>query len=114
MKSRRLDADELLEFIPVYTTRYFLTQETHASLASAIANTYFYRQSVSHLYELPNRLASITPLDIQRAARRTLNNMRVGVVYDQGEFNDAWAKSLIKALEAPRAASPKAAPKDKE
>lgn len=95
IKGKRLGKEKLEEYKTVYATKYFLTLETHGSLASAIASTYYYHQSVDPLYELPLKLQEVTPKDVQRVARKTLNNMRVGVVFNEKKFKNKWALEFV-------------------
>ena len=99
IKSKKLSKAELDEYRNLYATSYFLTQESHSSLASAISSTYFYRNSVNPLYDRPHQLDKITPEKIQQLARKLLVNMSLGIVYAKDRFKMKWAERFIKATE---------------
>lgn len=101
IKEKPLTKAKLEEYKIVYATKYFLTLETHSSLASAIASNYFYKKSLDPLYEMPELLDKVTPKDVQRLAKDLLNNMRVGVVFNEKKFKKEWAEKFIKATQVP-------------
>jgi len=96
LKTRDYSRKELEEYKTTYATNYYLTQEEHASLSSALANSYIYYGTTDVLYEFPAKLDKVTPRDIKNLANELLNNFRVGVVYDRKKFEDSWAKELVK------------------
>lgn len=95
-KNRKYTDEELKRFKTVYTTKYFLTLEDHASLGGAIAKSAFYFKSLDPFYNMPRDLDKVTPADIQRLATTYLVNFRVGVVYDEAKFKKEWANSFVK------------------
>ena len=100
LKTKKLTEQELEEYRNLYATRYFLTQESHSSLASAISSTHFYRKSVDPLYDMPRLLDRITPEQIQKLAKKLLVNMSLGVVYAKDRFQMKWAERFVKSAEA--------------
>jgi predicted Zn-dependent peptidase len=96
MKSKDWTNEELAEYKTGFATSFYLTQETHASLASALGSAlYFYGDANEH-YELPRQLEKVTPADIKRLANRWLSDLRVGIIFGRSEFKDEWAQDLIK------------------
>jgi zinc protease len=100
MKSKTYTPTELEEHKTVYATNYFLTQETHQALAGAIASTYFYKNDLNYLFEMPRKLDQVTADDVKRLANELLVNMRVGVVYDKKKYKADWAKKLVAQTKA--------------
>ena len=94
MKSKKFSQAELDRFKVVFSTSYFVTQETHGSLAAALLNSWQYFGNTDRLYDLPAELERVTPDDVQRIARDILTKMRVGVVYSKAKFNTQWVKSF--------------------
>jgi zinc protease len=101
MKSKVFTKEEIEEYKNSFATGYYLTQETHASLAGAIAGSVHYFQSADKLYQMPRELDAVTPDDIKRLASDLLVNLRVGVIFNRAGFQDAWAKELIRKHAAP-------------
>jgi predicted Zn-dependent peptidase len=95
MKKQKMDNKTLEEHKTVYATNYYLTQETHSALASALAGIYLLKGDINPLYDMPRRLEKITAADVQRLAQRMLTNLRVGVVFNQNKFENAWAEALV-------------------
>lgn len=95
-KEKRYSDDELSEYKTAFSTHFFLTQETHASLAAALSRHYYYYQSVNPLYELPKLLDRVTSADIKRVANGILTKMRVAVIFNRDRFKDEWAKEITK------------------
>ncbi len=104
LKSKTYDASELTEYKHVFATTYYLTQETHASLAGALAAAHFYYGDANMLYEMPRKLDAVTGADIKRLAGELLVNPRVAVIFGRDDFKDAWAKDLISKNLGPAAA----------
>jgi predicted Zn-dependent peptidase len=107
IKKKPLSKEKLEEYKTVYATKYFLTLETHSSLASAIASTYFYKGSLDYLYEMPLMLESVTPKDVQRLAKKLLVNMRLGIVFNKEKFKDTWGRKFVKEAVAKSSAKKK-------
>lgn len=101
IKNRNYTDEELEEFKHAFATSYYLTQETHASLASALGDAYFFHNDANEMYDLPRKLDKVTPADIKRMAEQVMVNLRVGVIYGRSEFQDEWAQTLIKKNLAP-------------
>jgi zinc protease len=95
-KKKVYSKGNLDEYKRIFATGYFLTQETHSSLASAINGSRFFHGSVDSLYNMPKELEKVTPKTINRIANEYLNNFRIGVIYDRKKFKDSWAKDMIK------------------
>jgi predicted Zn-dependent peptidase len=89
--------DELNEYRNTFTTSYYLTMETHDSLAGALSTSQAYFNDATRLYEIPAKLSAVTPADIQRVAKSVLTNIRGGVVFDKDKFLTSWFEP-IKAL----------------
>lgn len=87
---------KLAEYKNVFTTTYYLTLETHDSLASALSNALFHLGSANRLYDLPARIHAVTAGDVQRIARDILKQMRVGVIYDKEKFMPEWVDPITK------------------
>jgi predicted Zn-dependent peptidase len=95
LKTKTYSPEELEEYKHVFATSYFLTQETHGSLASALATAMHFYGSTDRLYDLPRLLDKVTPEDIKRLANENLVDMRLGVIFGREEFKDEWAKEFI-------------------
>lgn len=96
MKTKTFTTEDIEEYKHVFATNYYLTQETHASLAAALSSAYhFYRDPNEH-YQLPRRLDQVTAADIKRLASDVLSDLRIGVIFGRKSFEDAWAQDLIK------------------
>jgi zinc protease len=95
-KDRGVTQDELNEYRNIFTTSYFLTLESHGSLAGALSSSQFYFGDAQKLYEIPDKMAAVTPGDIQRIAKDVLKNFRIGVVYDKEKFDTKWLDVLTK------------------
>lgn len=96
MKTKTFSAEEIEEYKHVFATNYYLTQETHASLAGALSSSWHFFKNPNEHYELPRKLDQVTADDIKRLANDTLNDLRVGVIFGRKSFDDAWAQDLIK------------------
>lgn len=96
LKTKTYSAEEIEEYKHVFATNYYLTQETHASLAGALSSAWHFFRNPNEHYELPRKLDKVTAEDIKRLANDTLNDLRVGVIYGRKAFEDAWAEELIK------------------
>jgi len=96
MKEKGVSQEELDEYRNGFTTSYFLTLESQDSLAGALASFQAYFGDARRLYDVPNRLANVTPADVQRLAKDLLKDFRVGVVYDKDKFNPKWIEPLRK------------------
>jgi zinc protease len=95
IKKKKYSDEEIREYKNVFATNYFLTQETHDSLSSAISNSLDYHGNTDELYELPKQLEKITSADINRMANQYLKDFRVGVIYGRKDFEDKWATDFI-------------------
>ncbi len=96
-KERGVTQEELDEYRNIFTTTYFLTLESHGSLAGALSSSQFYFGDAQKLYEIPEKMSAVTTSDIQRIAKDVLKNFRVGVVYDKEKFDTKWLDVLTKA-----------------
>ncbi len=96
MKTKTYSSEEIEEYKHVFATNYYLTQETHASLAGALAGAWHFYKNPNEHYELPRKLDGVTAEDIKRLANDTLNDLRIGVIFGRKTFEDAWAQDLIK------------------
>ncbi len=95
LKAKEFTATELNDYKREFQTAYYLTQETHESLALALAQAKYYYGTGAALYEFPARLEAVTPQDIKRLANAILGDLRVGVIYKKSEFKDKWVTDLI-------------------
>lgn len=95
LKTKPYSVEELEEHKHIFITEYYLQQETHVSLAGALANYQMYFGSTDPMYDFPRRLEKVNPQDIQRLARQLLKDFRVGIIYDQKKFDEAWTKKFI-------------------
>ena len=95
LKKKKYSDEEIREYKNVFATNYFLTQETHDSLSSAISTALDYHGNTDELYELPKQLEKITAADINRMANQYLKDFRVGVIYGRKEFEDKWATDFV-------------------
>lgn len=93
-KEKTYSADELSEYKTTFSTHFFLTQETHASLAAAISRHFYFYKSVDPLYELPRLLDRVTAADIKRLANTVLTKMRAAVIFNRDKFKDEWIKEI--------------------
>src|SRR5690606_12599455 len=95
LKTKTYSQSELDEYKTVFATSYFLTQETHASLASSLVTNEFF-QGYEAAYDFPRKLDKVTPKDIKRLANELLVDLRMGVIFDEKKFKDDWAMALIR------------------
>ncbi|MCX6105502.1 MAG: pitrilysin family protein [Proteobacteria bacterium] len=100
VKSKTYSDEELAEFKRGFATSYYLTQETHASLAGALAASEVFYGDFNEYYDMPRRLDKVTPADIKRLANKWLSNLRIGVIAGRQQFKDEWALDLIKQTAA--------------
>lgn len=94
MREKVISQEELNEYRNSFTTGYYLTMETQDQLAGALSSSQAYFNDATRIYDLPAKLESVTPADIQRLAKETLKNFRVGVVYDKDKFMNDWMAPL--------------------
>ena len=94
MKTKRFSQAEIDRFKVVFSTSYFLTQETHGGVAGALLSTFNYYGTTDRLYEMPRDLEGVTAGDVQRIAQEILKEMRIGVVYSKAKFSPAWASTF--------------------
>ncbi len=97
MKTTTYTVSDLDEYKNIFITEYFLTQESHANLASSIGRSVHYFGSPDYLYNLPKRLEAITPKDIKAIANKVLKKMTMGVIYSKKKFEEKWARDFIEA-----------------
>ncbi len=96
MKSKTFTDDDLDQYKRTFATNYYLTLESHASLAGALSSAKHFYGAAEELYDFPRKLDKVTPADIKRLSADVLSDLRVGVIYGRKEFEDAWAQDLIK------------------
>ena len=94
MKTKRFSQAEIDRFKVVFSTSYFLTQETHGGVAGALLSTFNYYGTTDRLYEMPRDLEGVTAGDVQRIAQEIFKEMRIGVVYSKAKFSPAWASAF--------------------
>ncbi len=99
VKDKTYSDEELAEYKTIFTTEYFQTLETHASLAEALDTQQQYFGTPMGLYDLPEQLERVTPSDIKRLANSLLVNMRLGVLYSKDRYQEAWGKGFVAGLE---------------
>jgi predicted Zn-dependent peptidase len=99
-KTKTFSEPELSEHKNVFATSYFLTQETHSSLASALSNALYYHGKAIHYYDFAKEIENVTSQDIHRLANAILVNPRVGVIFNRKKFADQWALDFINKNEA--------------
>jgi zinc protease len=97
LKTRKFSKSELDEYKRIFATDYFLTLETHDSLAGAITSALFYHGTVDRLYKFPGLIEAVTPEDINRTANKYLTDIRVGVIYNRKKFEDKWVMDFVKS-----------------
>jgi predicted Zn-dependent peptidase len=98
LRDKKLTSAKLDEYKNVFATNYFLTQESHESLAGGLATYYFFFKSVDPLYEMPQKLAKVTPEHIQNLANKYLKNMRLGIIYNKDKFDQSWGQNFVQGL----------------
>ena len=96
IKTHNYTQEDIEQFKHGFATSYYLTQETNASLASALSLAEYFFGDPNWFYDLPRRLDKVTNADIKRLANQWLGNLRVGVIFGRSEFKDEWAQDLIK------------------
>lgn len=96
VKNKTFTPEELEIFKRTFATSYYLTLESHNSLAGALATSKLFYGQAEELYDLPRKLDAVTPADIKRLAGELLSNLRIGVIYGRKDFEDSWALDLIK------------------
>ena len=95
-RAKTYSDEELEEYKHGFATSYYLSQETHSSLASTLANAWYFYGDANRYYDLPRLLDKVTPADVKRLANSWLNDLRIGVIYGRKDFKDQWALDLIK------------------
>jgi zinc protease len=101
IKTRVYSQEELEEFKNIFATGYYLTQETHSSLALALSRSLYYFGDATRHYELPRKLDLVRPADITRLAKELLVNPRIGVIFNKSAFKDSWATDFIAKHQKP-------------
>lgn len=96
MKVQNLSSDELEEYRNIFATSYYLTQETHSSMALSLLRAHQYFGDALQAYDLPMHLASVKSEDMTRLAKSLLVNPRIGVIFKKDQFKDSWAIDFIK------------------
>jgi len=99
-KKKTYTAEEIEEYKRIFATSYYLTQETHSSLASAITTSDFYYGNTDRLYEMPLELEKVSAKKINELANKYLRNFRVGIIYDKKHFKESWAEDFVKKFAA--------------
>lgn len=94
LKSQSLTQAEVERFKVVFSTAYFMAQETHGGIAAALLNAYNYFGAVDRLYDFPAELEKVTAEDVRRVANRVLRDMRLGTVYSEKSFKPDWIKEF--------------------
>jgi zinc protease len=90
LREKTISQEELSEYRNTFTTSYYLTMETHDSLAAALGGAHEYYGDAFRMYEVPAKLSAVTPADIKRVAQSVLTKFRFGVVYDKEKFKTSW------------------------
>lgn len=96
MKNKTYGKEELDEYKHVFATSYYLTQETHLSMAKALGSSLNYYNSPNDVYDMPRKLDSVSPEDIRRLANQILGDFRVGIIFGKKDFKQEWATNFIK------------------
>lgn len=96
IKTKTYSKEELEEYKHVFATAYYLTQETHGSLARALGNSLHYFGTPNEHYDMPRKLDKVTAEDIKRLAGELLGDFRVGVIFGKKDFKDQWVTDFIK------------------
>jgi predicted Zn-dependent peptidase len=96
LREKGVTQEELNEYRNTFTTSYYLTMETHDSLAAALSTSHTYFNDAMRLYDMPAKLNAVTPADIQHVAKSTLTNMRGGIVFDKDKFMAPWFDPIKK------------------
>lgn len=96
LKNVTYATDELEEYKHVFATSYYLTQETHGSLAKALGTSFHYFGNPNEVYDMPRKLDQVTPEDVKRLANQILGDFRVGVIFGKDDFKTEWGTSFIK------------------
>jgi len=97
VKTHDYSPEQLAQFKNVFATAYFLTQETHGSLAGAISSASQYFGSTDQLYDFPAELEKVTAADIKRLANEVLVDFQFGVIFNRKAFKDEWIRNLVNA-----------------
>lgn len=95
IKTKKLSPEKLKEYKTVYTTRYFLTLETHSSLSGALAGYRFYFPEVNSFYQSSSKIEKVTPEDIIELANKYLVNPRLAILYNREKFKDKKANEFL-------------------
>lgn len=105
MKNTLITPSKLEEFKTVYSTNYFLTLETHGSLASALASHRHYDNDAEAFYRRVAKLSKVTPEQIRDLARRYLKNGRLAVLYHKDKYDQKKGKAFLARMDAKKVAS---------
>ena len=95
MKTHTFTEAEIDEHKNGFSTAYYMTLETHTSLAEALLSSQNYFGNTDTLYEMPKELDRVNAAEIKKLSNEILTNMRVGVIYNRTKFKDDWAKNLV-------------------
>jgi predicted Zn-dependent peptidase len=94
MKTEDVDKDIFEEYKRVFSTGYFLRQETHSSLASTLLRSYYYTKDVKYVFEMPKRLSEVTPKQVKDLANKILSNYKLGMLGKAEQIRKADIKAL--------------------
>lgn len=95
LKTTLISREKLEEFKTVYSTNYFLTLETHSSLASSLASHRHYEDDAEAFYRRVAKISTVTPEQIRDLARRYLRNGRLAVLYHKDKYQDSSGKAFL-------------------
>jgi zinc protease len=84
-----IDADALGRLVQQFITEYFLNNETNAEQADFLARAHLYRGDYRAAEKFVDELRRVTPLDVQRVARRYMRNVRFAYVGDPNRLSPA-------------------------
>ena len=95
IKTEKMNKDIFEEYKRVFSTGYFLRQETHGSLAATLLRSYYYTNDIKYAFEMPKRLGEVTPEQVMALANKILVNYKVGMLGKAEQLKNADVKVLF-------------------
>jgi predicted Zn-dependent peptidase len=87
IKSEKIDDEIFEEYKRTFSTGYFLSQETHSSMASMLLRSHYYTGGVDYIYELPKKLGEVKSDEVKELANKILKNFKVGILGKKSQVN---------------------------
>lgn len=89
LQDGQITEDGLERLVQQFIVTYFLDNETNADQANMLARAEFYQGDYRKASQFVERLRSVTPEEIQKAARKYMTNIRWAYVGDRSQVTPA-------------------------